>query len=53
MKVSPNIYKKYVITISKGKPLPYVQIQKVLYGLLFRTLLFYRKLVKDIEAYGL
>ena len=36
----------------KGKPLLYVKIQKALYGLLCRALLFYRKLVKDIQAYG-
>ena len=38
---------------SKGKPILYFQIQKVLYGLLRTELLLYRKLVKDIEAYGL
>ena len=38
---------------SKGEPLLCVQIQKVLYGLLCSTLLFYRNLVKDIDTYGL
>ena len=36
----------------KGKPLLYVEIQKPLYGLLRSTLLFNRKLVKDIASYG-
>ena len=36
----------------KGKPLLYVQIKKALYGLIHSALLFYRKLVKDLEAYG-
>ena len=52
LKVSPKIYQKYVIMSKKGKPFLYVQIQKALYGLLHSALLFYRKLVMDIEAYG-
>ena len=52
VKVAPKIYQKYFIVISKGKPLLYVQIQKALYVLLCSALLFYRKLVKYIEAYG-
>ena len=53
MKLAPKIYRKYVIMISKEKPLLYVQIQKALYGLLQSVIMFYRKLVKDLEAYGL
>ena len=52
MKVAPKIYRNYVIMRSKGEPLLYVQIQKTLGGLLCNALLFYRKLVKYIEAYG-
>ena len=36
----------------KGKPLLYVQIKKALYVLIHSALLLYRKLVKDLEAYG-
>ena len=38
--------------ISKVKPLLYDQIQNMLYGLLHREILFYRKIVKDLESYG-
>ena len=34
MKLFPNIYQKYIIMSSKGKPLLYVKIQNALYGLL-------------------
>ena len=50
VKVSPKICQNYFIMSSKGVPLLYVQIQKALYGLLRSALLFYRNLVKDIEA---
>ena len=53
VQVLTKIYQKYFITNSKVKPLIYVQIQKVLYGLLRSALLFYRNFVKDHEAYGL
>ena len=36
----------------KGKPILDVKIQKALYGLLCRALFFYKKLMKDIQAYG-
>ena len=52
VKVAPKIYRRCVIMSSKGKPLLYVQIQKALCGLLYSSLLFYRKLVKGLEAYG-
>ena len=52
VKVAPKIYRKYVIMVSKGKLLLYVQIQKVFHGLLVSALMFYRKLVNYIEAYG-
>ena len=51
MNVSLKIYHKYAITIRKGKPLLYVQIKNSLYGLIFRALLFYRKLMKYLDAY--
>ncbi len=37
----------------KGTKLLYVKLQKVLYGLMRASLLFYRKLRKKFEAYGL
>ena len=52
VKVPPKIYWKYVIMIRKEKQLRYDQIQKALYGLLHSELMFYRKVVNDLEAYG-
>ena len=37
---------------SKGKLLLYVQIKKVMYGLLCSSILFYRNTEKYIESYG-
>jgi len=34
VKTAPNIYRKYVIKDSTGKPILYVQLQKALYGML-------------------
>ena len=52
VKVAPKIYCKYVIISIKRKMLLYVQIKKVLYGLICSKIFFYRKLVKDIETHG-
>ena len=52
VKTAPNIYRKYVIEDSTGKPILYVQLQKALYGMLKSALLFYRKLVSDLTAMG-
>ena len=39
------------VSYETGKPIIYVQLQKALYGYLKSALLFYEKLVEDIEAY--
>ena len=52
VKVDPTLYRKFITTTSNGKSLLYVKIHKALYGLLRRALLFYHKLVKDLEAEG-
>ncbi len=36
----------------KGTPILYVKLQKALYGLTRVSLLFYRKLQKELEQYG-
>ncbi len=36
----------------KGTPILYVKLQKALYGLMRVSLLFYRKLRKEMEQYG-
>ena len=51
MKVSPKIYRKYVILSSKGKPLLYVRIKKMVYGLIWSALLFYKELLKYFNTY--
>jgi len=50
--VDPKLYRKYITYNKKGKPVLYVKIQKAIYGMLRSALLFYRKLVGDLEAYG-
>ncbi len=39
--VAPNIYRKYISTNAKGKPILYVQLEKALYGMMKSALLFY------------
>ena len=38
--------------IKKGTPILYVRLKKAIYGLLRSSLLFYRKLRGELEAYG-
>ena len=51
VKVDPSLYRKYITTSGKGKPILYVKIHKALYEMMRSALLFYRKLVGDLEAY--
>jgi hypothetical protein len=39
VKVAPNIYRKYITTNSKGKPVLYVQLEKAVYGMMKSALL--------------
>ncbi len=50
--VAPNLYRKYITVDKKGTAILYVKIQKALYGLLMSALLFYNKLVADLESDG-
>ena len=50
--IAPNIYRKYITTNAKGKPVLYVQLEKALYGMMKSALLFYRKLVADLRSLG-
>jgi hypothetical protein len=54
VQVAPNLYRKYITIDWKGKAILYVKMQKALYGLLRMrsALLFYRKLVADLESTG-
>ena len=51
VKTAPEVYRKYVV-IEKEKMVLYVQLLKALYGCLHRELLFYRKLLTDLESRG-
>jgi hypothetical protein len=50
--IAPQIYRKYITVDRKGTPVLYVKLQKALYGLMRASLLFYRKLHKELEGYG-
>jgi len=52
VKFAPQIYRKYVTLGTKGEPMLYVTLQKALYGCLRSALLFYLKLVADLEGEG-
>ncbi len=53
IQIEPEVYRKYVMADRKGMPILYVKLQKALYGLMRVSLLFYRKLRKEIERYRL
>jgi len=50
--ISPQIYRKHITIDKKGTPMLYVKLQKALYGLMQASLLFYRKLRKELEDFG-
>ncbi len=52
VQVAPNLYRKYISVNRKGTAVLYIKMQKVIYGLLRSALLFYRKLVTDLEGNG-
>ncbi len=53
IQIAPEVYRKYVTADRKGTPILYVNLQKAMYGLMRASLLFYRKLRKEFEQYGL
>ena len=52
IKIAPQVYRKYVTVDKKRTPILYIKLQKTLYGLMSASLLFYRKLRKELEEYG-
>ncbi len=52
IQIAPQTYRKYVTVDTKGTLILYVKLQKALYGLIRASLLFYRKLRKELEQYG-
>ena len=49
--IAPEIYHKYITVDRKRSPVLYLRLQKALYGLMRASLLFYRKLRKELEEY--
>ncbi len=49
VQIALQVYRKYVTVDKKGMKILYVKLQKALYGLMRLSLLFYRKLQKDLE----
>ena len=52
VQIDPQMYRKHIITNSKGEPMLYVRPSKGLCGLLQSALLFYRKLRAELEYFG-
>jgi hypothetical protein len=52
VQVAPTLYRKYISVDRKGTAILYVKMQKAMYGLLRSALLFYRKLVGELESAG-
>ena len=48
---NPALYRPFM-SYDTGQAVLYIQLQKSLYGCLKSALLFYEKLVEDMEAYG-
>ena len=51
VEVAPEIYEEY-LTEEDGVPVLYVELLKALYRMMESSLLFYKKLVKDIQEQG-
>jgi len=51
VKMNPKMYRQYV-TVEKGKSVLYLRLQKALYGMMKSALLFYRKLVSELQEMG-
>jgi hypothetical protein len=52
IQIAPEVYQKYVAVDKRGTQILYLKLQKALYGLMRASLLFYRKLQKELKAYG-
>jgi hypothetical protein len=53
IQIAPEVYRRYVMVDRKGTKVLYVKLQKALYGLMRASLIFYQKLRKEFEEYGL
>ena len=50
--IAPETYLKYAVRDKKGNLILYVRLLKALYGLMQASLMFYQKLLKDLESKG-
>ena len=50
--LDPDVHQDYVTTNPKGNRIIYLHVCKAIYGMLVSSLLFYKKLHADLEAYG-
>jgi hypothetical protein len=50
VQVAPNLYRKYIKVDRQGTAILYIKMQKGIYRLLRCALLFYMKLVADLES---
>jgi hypothetical protein len=51
VKTNPKLYPQYVI-LENGRSVLYLRLQKALYGMMKSALLFYRKLVSELQEMG-
>eukprot|EP00804_Cyclotella_cryptica_P030257 CCRYP_017126-RA/>CCRYP_017126-RA protein AED:0.35 eAED:0.30 QI:0/0/0/1/1/1/2/0/455 len=52
VKVDPAMYRPYITKNARGESVMFVKMQKAMYGMLRSSLLFYQKLVDDLETFG-
>jgi hypothetical protein len=53
VKVEPKLYRKYITTNAKGKPVLYVQLEKAVYGMMKSALLFTTNLLPTSPLWDL
>jgi hypothetical protein len=53
IQIAPQVHRKYVTVDKKRTKLLYMKLQKTQYGVMRASLLYYRKLKKEFEAFGL
>jgi hypothetical protein len=51
VKTNPRLYRQYVV-LEKGRSVLYLRLQKALYGMMKSALLFYKKLVGELQDVG-
>jgi hypothetical protein len=52
VKAAPNIYRKYIALDANNQSIIYMKLKNAMYGCLRSALLFYHKLVGDLESQG-